>query len=254
MAEQKQVARDRSDRDRQGSSPLPWPLHLNTPLTRTPGPFEIRRSTVLISRQHWQRLQNLAKASGITVFTLCLRAFSYAVAGYAGIPDLLIAVPTSRRQRIAEERSIGCFIRVQVCRMERLLDRDADSQKTRAQLRPMHTRVQTMLGNAQCALSTLAHGQTSTRLPSGNLLTDVLFVFQNFGDLSHGFQAATTSQHADTLICEIPARYSDFPLTCELVPEPRGCRVQIRYATVCFDQDQVLDLFTRFRAHLNEGL
>jgi len=223
---------------------------VSTPVTRSAGPFTVRSCTAFISSRQWRLLERAAARQHVTLFTAMFQAFAMALGALAGLEEHVIAVPVSQRRQEQEESSLGCYISVQLCSASGLKSRGGTPESAGLQLQARHQQLQGELQDHTRSLAVLAQQPDCQRLPSGNPVTDVLFAFQNYPADQMQHAVGSYGHCATPVFIQVPARFADYPLACEVEPATEASRIRLIYDRNSFRKEQIITLLRDFRRGL----
>jgi amino acid adenylation domain-containing protein len=97
------------------------PSGVDLPTDRPRGPMQTFRGasqTVVIAQSVLQRLQDLSRRQGVTLFMTLLAGFNVLLSRYSGQDDLVVGTPIAGRSRLELEKLIGLFVNTLVLRTD----------------------------------------------------------------------------------------------------------------------------------------
>lgn len=158
-----------------------------------------------------QRLQDLARHEGVTLFVLLLAAFQALLQRYSGQQDIRVGVPIANRNRVETEGLIGFFVNTQVLRAQ------IEPQQTfRALLQQARQAASDAQAHQELPFEQLVEALQPGRSLSHSPLFQVMFNHQRQGN---GQQAASdTALRIEALPGE--TRTAPFDLTLETFEAP----------------------------------
>ncbi|MHB0780615.1 non-ribosomal peptide synthetase [Pseudomonas putida] len=173
-----------------------------------------------------QRLQDLARHEGVTLFVLLLAAFQALLQRYSGQQDIRVGVPIANRNRVETEGLIGFFVNTQVLRAQ------IEPQQTfRALLQQARQAASDAQAHQELPFEQLVEALQPGRSLSHSPLFQVMFNHQRQGN---GQQAASdTALRIEALPGE--TRTAPFDLTLETFEAPGQIGASFNYATDLFD-------------------
>ncbi|MGD9659469.1 MAG: amino acid adenylation domain-containing protein, partial [Methylocystis sp.] len=195
-----------------------------------------------VGRDIAERLANLGRNEGATLFMTLLATFQLLLSRYSGQQDISVGTPVANRRRLELEGLIGFFVNTLVMRTD--LSGDPSFLALLARVR------ETVLG-----------AQTHQDLPFERLVEDL----QPTRDMSRGplFQAMLVLQNAPKYDAtfgglRFEAITADnattkFDLTLSLVETTDGLKASINYATALFDA-RTIEQMTRHYCALLEAI
>ena len=186
-----------------------------------------------------ERLRDLAKTEGVTLFMLLLAAFKVLLHRYSGHRDIVVGTPIANRTRAQLEEVIGCFVNTLVLRTD-----VSDGVSFRALLRQVRGVTVDAYAHQEAPFEQLVATLRPDRGRSLNPLFQVLFAFQNLpafdpGDVGYDPSGVPVTGTAK------------FELSAALVESNDRLCGAIEYRTDLFGHDTIKRLISHYRTLLS---
>jgi len=178
-----------------------------------------------------QRLRDLARQEGATVFMVLLAAFQALLARYTGQEDVAVGVPAGTRSWIETERMPGLFLNTLVIRSD--ISGDPSFRELLARVRRVSLEA---FAHEELPFEQLVAELQPQRDLSRSPLFQVLFVLQNTP-----LEALAARPRPDQRVVT-ETGMAAFDLTLYLMDTPEGLRGYLEYATGLFDASTVARL------------
>ena len=195
-----------------------------------------------VSKDVTERLANLGRAEGATLFMTLLAAFQLLLSRYSGQQDVSVGTPVANRRRFELEELIGFFVNTLVMRTD--LSGDPSFRGLLARVR------ETALGaqaHQDLPFERLVEELQPIRDMSREPLFQVMFVLQNApksGSALSGLRFEFFGSDSGS---------ANFDLTLSIVETEHGLRASLNYATALFDASTIERMGRHFCALL-EGI
>jgi amino acid adenylation domain-containing protein len=203
----------------------PEVLELPTDHPRPPLPtFRGAAIPVQVPAETLERLRELARGEGATLFMAVLAAFQVLLGRYSGSDDVVVGTPASGRSRPELEALIGLFTNTLVVRTDL-----AGDPTFREVLGRVRERVLGAWEHQDVPFERLVAALQPERSLSHTTIFQVLFQME-----SDGAAAGAPGLRAEPLDVEVPA--ARFDITLDLRAGPRGLHGALRYSTDLFER------------------
>jgi alpha-ketoglutarate-dependent taurine dioxygenase/acyl carrier protein len=222
----------------QGASPvLALPTDKPRPLLQN---FAGARETFNLSAGLSEKLRELSRREGVTLFMTLLAAFSVLLSRLSGQSEVNIGAPVAGRTRGETERLIGYFINASVLRI--VLSGDPTFRQLLKQVR------ETALGayaHQEVPFEKLVEVLHPERQTNYAPLFQVVFNFQNAPTSMPSFQDLTFS------VMEIETNTTKYDLTLYMWDSPDELTGALAYQTALFETPTIRRLIRHFEALLS---
>lgn len=181
-----------------------------------------------LSRQLSQRLEQVVKEEGATLFMGLLAAFEVVLMHYTGQEDLVVGTPVAYRPLPELESVVGCFMNTLVLRSR--IDRSSSYREVLRQVK--HTAMQAY-AHQDIPFERLVRELHPERDLSRNPLFQVMFSLQN--------ASSEVLSLSDLQIVPIPGerKTAKFDLTVYVLQQEEGLKCEIEYCTDLFRQETI---------------
>ncbi len=219
------------------------PLELPTDRPRPAEPrFRGNFQTIVLNPEFGEKLQELCRKEGVTLFMTLLAGFKALLSRYSGQDDIAVGTPIAGRNRAEIEGLIGFFVNTLVMRTE--WSGDPTFRELLSQVRD------TCLGaydHQDIPFEKLVEELHPQRDLSRSPLFQVMFVLQNAPRNSMSLGDLTISrQEADK---NVTSRYD---LTLSVTESQRGLGVVVKYKTDLFDDESMQRFLKHFQRLLED--
>jgi amino acid adenylation domain-containing protein len=218
------------------------PQVLELPSDRPRPAVESHRGAVYaftLPRELMDRLQELSRREGATLFMTLLSGFALLLARYSGQQDLLIGTPVANRNRAEIEGLIGFFVNTLVLRA------DTSGEPTvREFLGRMREVCLDAYAHQDLPFERLVEEMKPQRDLSRNAVFQVMFALQN---APHGVLELPRLALKSV---EVGAGAAQFDLSLQASETPKGLTARISYATDLFDESTIARMAAHWQALL----
>ncbi len=231
------------------------PLGLELPNSRSEAfvPFAAGRVRIAeVPGSLTERLQNLARTEGVTLYVLLLSAFQVLLARWSGQEDIVVGTPVAGRSNSETLALIGFFVNLLAIRGN--LSGDPHFADL---VRRVRDTVYAALAHQDLPFEKLVQELPRSAHAPTHPIFQVLFGFRNYPRGSFLLPGLEISDipYTDT--------YSEFELSLTIAPVQSRLRLEFQYSTFAFDEDaierfiehysQILEqIVARPQAHLSE--
>ncbi|HLK98093.1 MAG TPA: condensation domain-containing protein, partial [Hymenobacter sp.] len=187
-----------------------------------------------------ERLAELCKAQGVTMFTALLSAFKVLLYKYTGSADICVGSPVANRTQTEIEPLIGFFVNTVVFRSK--LAPELSYQALLAQVR------ETVIATQQyqdVPFEKIVERVVKERDATRNPLFDVMFTLDRANG-SEGFSLGKATFSNADFINEI----AKFDLVCTLTEKPDGLDLSMVYSLALFSEGTIKQLVAHFESLL----
>jgi amino acid adenylation domain-containing protein len=220
--------------------PMPAPLRLPADRPRPPVPTHVgARVHFRLSPPVRERLEELSRGQGATLFMTLLAGFKVLLAQSSGQEDIVVGTPIAGRTRAETEGLIGCFVNTLALRTD--LSGDPTFLEVMARVR------ETALGayaHQELPFERLVEELQPERDTSQAPLFSVMFVLQNVPRTERRLHGLTMRH------IELDKGTSKFDLSLGLAEKAGGLRGVLSYSTDLFDRASIDRLVSRYQALL----
>jgi hypothetical protein len=217
--------------------PMPAPLRLPADRPRPPAPTHVgARVHFRLSPPVRERLEELSRTQGATLFMTLLAGFKVLLAQSSGQEDIVVGTPIAGRTRAETEGLIGCFVNTLVLRTD--LSGDPTFLEVMARVR------ETALGayaHQELPFERLVEELQPERDTSQAPLFSVMFVLQNVPRTERRLHGLTMRH------IELDKGTSKFDLSLGLAEKAGGLRGVLSYSTDLFDRATIDRLVSRYQ-------
>lgn len=217
---------------------LEWPTDFPRPAVQS---FRGARLEINIDASLMQKLKELSRQEGCTLFMTLLAAFQTLAMRYTGQEDIVIGSPVANRNRSEIEGLIGYFLNTLVLRA------DLSGEPTfRQALRRVREAAMAAYAHQDLPYEKLVEELNPTRDTSYNAIFQVMFIFQNTPPLvpaTGGLNLSPFEVHNGT---------AKVDLTLTLSENLEGLSGWIEYATDLFKAESITRLRGHFQTLLEE--
>ncbi len=193
-------------------------------------------ASILLDRELSDRLAQLARSRGCTLFMAAFSALLVLLHRYSGETDIALGTQIAGREEIELEDLVGLFINTLILRG------DVSGDPSFAELLARSRRVVTdAFGNSRLPLEQLIEIAGQKRDISRNSLFSVNFIFQR--------SFIETRSYGSFRLVDMPSRSAGalYDLNFFMVERPEGWRVSCEYNTDLFDQSTISGMLRRFQ-------
>ena len=220
--------------------PLPAPLRLPADRWRPPSPSHAgARVHFRLSPPLRDRLEEVSRAHGATLFMTLLAGFKVLLAQCSGQDDIVVGTPIAGRTRAETEGLIGCFVNTLALRTD--LSGDPTFLEVLARVR------ETALGayaHQELPFERLVEELHPERDTSQAPLFNVMFVLQNVPRTERRLHGLTMRH------IELDKGTSKFDLSLGLAEKAGGLRGVLSYSTDLFDRRTIDRLVSQYQTLL----
>jgi amino acid adenylation domain-containing protein len=220
--------------------PLPAPLRLPVDRPRPSAPtYAGARVHFRLSPPLRDRLEELSRVQGATLYMTLLAGFKVLLAQCSGQDDVVVGTPIAGRTRAETEGLIGCFVNTLALRTD--LSGDPSFLEVLARVR------ETALGayaHQELPFERLVEELQPERDTSQAPLFNVMFVLQNVPRTERRLHGLTMRH------IELDKGTSKFDLSLGLAEKAGGLRGVLSYSTDLFDRRSIDRLVSRYQALL----
>ncbi len=171
------------------------------------------------------RLSELARAQGATLFMVLLAAFDLLLHRHSGQMDLVVGVPVANRNRVSSEAFVGSLVNTLPVRVE-----VAPEQSFSELLRHVRERSLEAFDHQDLPFERLVSELSLERTPGGSPLVQVMFDYQNV-PMTPGSESISL---APLMLCR---GASQFDLSLLVHDSELGRSAAFEYSTDLFDAD-----------------
>jgi aspartate racemase len=200
------------------------------------------RQKLELSEWLTERLKDLSRQEGVTLFMVLLAAFQVLLSRYSGQDDVAIGTPIANRNRAETEGLIGFFVNTLVMRTDL-----SGEPSFRALLGRVREVALGAYANQDLPFERLVEELQPTRDPSQSPLFQVAFALQNVPTAPRQLAGLTTAR------MDVDNQTATFDLTLFMWEKPEGLRGTLEYNTDLFDAASIARMLGNFHTLL-EGV
>jgi len=199
--------------------------------------------TMALSKELSEKIGDLSRHEGVTLFMTLLAAFKSFLYRYTGLSDLLLGTPTANRNRQEVEGLIGFFVNTLVIRT------DLSGNPTfRELLSRVRKSVLEAHANQDVPFEKVVEEIQPERHPNRSPIFQVMFALQNAPDEKLRLPELTVSAF------KIERLTAKFDLVQYLVETAEGLLVSVEYNTDLFDATTIALMLKRFERLLESAV
>jgi len=216
---------------------LPAPLQLPTDRPRPAVPSHAgARVHFKLSPELRDRLEELSRSQGATLFMTLLAGFKVLLAQYSGQEDIVVGTPIAGRTRAETEGLIGCFVNTLALRTD--LSDDPTFRQLMARVREVALGA---YAHQELPFERLVEELQPERDTSQAPLFNVMFVLQNVPRSERRLRGLTMRH------IELDKGTAKFDLSLGLAEKAGGLRGVLSYSTDLFDRETIERLSGQYR-------